>query len=111
VHSLIRFVFWLFSSWNGRKFLLNLGSVIFGLFGTWLMSRRYARKFWRSFLYSFIVPAAYFFIRARICDYIGTSAGINKDIEDSAIDMTIGVYLLFWAFLLQLIALLIDTFC
>ena len=106
MHTLINFVF----SWNHIKFAANLGSVVFGLIGTWLMSRRYARRFWRNLLYSLIVPVAYLFIRARVRGNIKVSADVNKDIEDSAIDMTIGVYMLFWAFALQLIALLIETF-
>ncbi len=98
-------------SWDGLKFLANLGSVVFGIFGTWLMARRYARKFWPNLLFTFLFPALYLVGRGRyVRNFVKVTINTNRDIEDSVIDMTIGLNLLFWAFILQLVALGIDTF-
>jgi hypothetical protein len=97
-------------SWDGLKFLANLGSVVFGILGTWLMSRRYARRLWRNLLYAFVFPILYLLGQgAHVRAFVKATIIANRDIEDSVIDMTIGLNLLFWAFFLQLIALIIET--
>jgi hypothetical protein len=97
-------------SWDGAKFLANLGSVVFGILGTWLMSRRYARRLWRNLLFALVFPVLYLFGQgAYVRDFVKATIIANRDIEDSVIDMTIGLNLLFWAFFLQLIALVIET--
>ena len=107
VHSLVGFVF----SSNGAKFLANLGSVVFGVLGTWLMARRYANRFFVSLVAAFLFPMFFLLRRSgRARDVMNSIAKTNLDVPDSGGDMTIGVYLLFWAFVLQLIALLIETF-
>jgi hypothetical protein len=74
------------------------------------MSRRYARRFWRNLLFTFLFPALYLFGQGGyVRDFIKVAINNNRDIEDSVIDMTIGLNLLFWAFFLQLIALIIET--
>jgi hypothetical protein len=99
-----------FCSWDGLRFLANLGSVIFGILGTWLMSRRYARRLWRNLLFAFVFPILYLFGQGdHVRDFVKVTINVNRDIEDSVIDMTIGLNLLFWAFFLQLIALIIET--
>jgi len=98
-------------SWDGLKFLVNLGSVVFGILGTWLMSRRYARKFWPNLFFTFLFPALYLIGKGGdVRNFVNVSIKSNEDIKDSATDMTIGLYLLFWTFFLQLIALSIETF-
>jgi hypothetical protein len=98
-------------SWDTLKFLANLGSVIFGILGTWLMSRRYARRFWRNLLYASIFPILYLLGQGKhVREFVKATINTNRDIDDSVIDMTIGLNFLFWAFFLQLIALLIETF-
>jgi len=95
---------------DGLKFLANLGSVVFGILGTWLMSRRYARKFWPNLFFTFLYPALYLIGRgAHVRDFLKATINANRDIEDSVIDMVIGLNSLFWAFFLQLIALGIET--
>jgi hypothetical protein len=97
-------------SCDGLKFLAKLGSVAFGVLGTWLMSRRYARRFWPNLFFAFLFPVLYLFGQGgHVRDFVKTTININRDIEDSVIDMTIGLNLLFWAFVLQLIALGIET--
>jgi len=97
-------------SWDGLKFLANLGSVVFGILGTWLMSRRYARSFMRNLLYTFLFPLLILARQGgRVRDFVKETINANRDIEDSVIDMTIGLNSLFWAFFLQLIALGIET--
>jgi hypothetical protein len=98
-------------SWDGLKFLADLGSVIFGVLGTWLMSRRYARKFWPNLLFTLLFPLLFLVGQGRhVRNFVKVTINTNRDIEDSVIDMTIGLNMLFWAFFLQLIALAIETF-
>jgi hypothetical protein len=107
VHRLTVFLL----SWDVLKFLANLGSVIFGVLGTWLMSRRYARRFWANLLYTFLFPLLYLIGQGgHVREFVKETIKTNSDIEDSVVDMTIGLNLLFWAFFLQLIALMIETF-
>lgn len=95
---------------DGLKFLANLGSVVFGILGTWLMARRYARNFGRNLLYTFLFPLLILVgLGGRVRDFVKETINANRDIEDSVIDMTIGLNSLFWAFILQLIALGLDT--
>lgn len=99
-----------FLSWDGLKFLVDLGSVVFGVLGTWLMSRGYARRFWPNLLFAFLFPALYVFGQGRhVRRFVKATINANRDIDDSVIDMTIGLYLLFWAFFLQFIVLMIET--
>jgi len=96
-------------SWAGAKFLANLASAIFGLLGTWLMSRRYADQLVRSLLYSFVSPVLYLSRRGkRVRSFFKAKIEANKDVADSITEMVWGLTLLFWAFFLQLIALLLD---
>lgn len=95
--------------WDGLKSTANVASVVFGILGTWLMSRRYAREFWRNLLFAFLFPLLFLFGQgARVRDFVKTTINTNRDVDDSVIDMTIGLNLLFWAFFLQLIALGIE---
>lgn len=96
-------------SWAGAKFLVNLASAIFGLLGTWLMSRRYANQLIRSLLYSLISPALYLFGKgARVRRFFKAKIDANRDMADSITEMVWGLTLLFWAFFLQLTALFMD---
>lgn len=106
-HSLVSIAI----SWKGAKFLANLGSVIFGILGTWLMARRYANRFFVSLLAAFLFPMFFLLRRAgHARDVMNRITKTNLDVPDSGGDMTIGVYLLFWSFVLQLVALSIDAF-
>jgi hypothetical protein len=97
-------------SWDTLKSLADFGSVIFGILGTWLMSRRYARSLWRNLLFAFIFPILYLVGQGEhVREFVRTTINNNRDIEDSVIDMTIGLNLLFWAFFLQLIALVVEA--
>ncbi len=85
------------------KFLVDTASAIFGLTGTWLMSRRYAEQFFRGVVFAFIVPVLYVFGRGdRVRQFVEAKVMGNKDIPDSAGEMALGLSLLFLAFLLQL---------
>jgi hypothetical protein len=96
---------------EGIKFLADLGSVVFGMLGTWLMSRRYARDFWQNLLSAFLLPLMFLLGRgARFRDVVKKTINANSDIQDSVPDMAMGLYSLFWAFFLQLIALGVETF-
>jgi hypothetical protein len=91
------------------KFWLNMASSIFGITGSWLMSRRYAQQFGRSILFACIAPFLYAFGRGdRVRRFIEAKVSGNKDIPDSASEMALGLALLFLAFLLQLGSTVVD---
>ncbi len=74
------------------------------------MSRRYAEEFWQSVLYAFITPVLFLFgqgerVRAVMTEKIQG----NRDVPDSPADMALGLYLLFWAFFLQLVGLVLEA--
>ena len=91
------------------KFAVNTASAIFGLTGTWLMSRRYAEQFIRGVLFAIIVPFLYVVGRGNhVRKYLEAKTMGNKDIPDSAGEMALGLALLFLAFLLQLGGVVLD---
>lgn len=91
------------------KFLLNMASAIFGITGTWMMSRRYAKQFGRSILFACIAPFLFVFGRGeRVREFINAKITGNKDLPDSASEMALGLALLFLAFVLQLGCAFVD---
>lgn len=91
------------------KFLLNMASAIFGITGTWMMSRRYAKQFGRSILFACIAPLLFVFGRGeRVREFINAKITGNKDLPDSASEMALGLALLFLAFVLQLGCAFVD---
>lgn len=97
------------SCWPSIKFLVNALSAAFGLTGTWLMSRRYARQPLISVLVAVFWPILSLVgLGQRVSDFVAATVRANKDIEDSVTDMVGGLSFLFWAFLLQAIGLCID---
>jgi hypothetical protein len=98
------------ASWTGIKAVIELCGFIFGILGTWLMSRRYARELWRNLVYAFLFPFLILVGKgSRVRDFVKATVNANRDVEDSVTDMTIGLHLLLWAFFLQLIALTIEV--
>ena len=91
------------------KFILNVAGAVFGLLGTWLMSRRYAKQFGRSLLFALISPLLLLFGRkARVRSFVEGKINANRDLPESIVDMSLGLTLLFWAFFLQLVAFVLD---
>lgn len=91
------------------KFFLNAASAIFGITGSWLMSRRYAKQFGRSVLFALIAPILYLLGRGdRVRSFIEAKVTGNKDIPDFPSEMALGLALLFLAFLLQLLSAFVD---
>jgi hypothetical protein len=87
-------------------FVLNFGSAVLGIIGTCLMSRRYAPQLLRSMLYAGAWPFLYLLGQGqRARKFFEVRARINWDLPESAVDMALGLNLLFWAFFLQLVAL------
>jgi hypothetical protein len=84
-------------------------SAIFGIFGTALMSRRFVPKILLGVLFSATYPLMFLFRQGhRVRQYLVSRASLNEDLKDSPGDMTLGMILLFWAFFLQLISLLLK---
>ena len=91
------------------KFIVNFVSAVLGLVGTWLMSRRYARQFGRSFLYALVSPVLLLLGRGgRLRGFVKGKINASRDLPDSVTDMVLGLMLLFWAFFLQLVGLILD---
>lgn len=87
------------------------GSAILGMLGAALMSRRYAPQILRSLIYALSWPILCILGQGqRARAFFIARAKINWDIPDSPADMSLGLNLLFWAFFLQLISLLMKTF-
>jgi len=86
-------------------FATDCASAVAGMFGTWLMSRRYAPRFWRGLLFAVFSP--FLFLRGkgpRVRKFYETSVRVNDNVPESPADMALGLNLLFWAFFLQLLA-------
>ncbi len=91
------------------SFILSFASAVLGMVGTCLMSRRYAPKFFHSMLDAAISPFLFLVGRGeRVRKFFTARAKINWDVPESAADMALGMTLLFWAFFLQLVALLVE---
>ncbi len=92
------------------KLAIEAASAVFGMLGTWLMARRYADPLLRSLLYAVVWPVLIIAGKAdRIRQFIQAKVNANRDVPDSIADMVIGLNLLFLAFLLQFIALLMEV--
>jgi hypothetical protein len=97
-------------TWVTLKFAIECASAVLGMTGTWLLSRRYADPFWQSVLYAIkwavLAPTPWGKnTRKTIQDLVN----MNRDVPDSIIDMVLGLNLIFWAFLLQLAALVMGA--
>jgi len=91
------------------KTTLEVASAVFGLLGTWLMSRRYAKEFGRSLAYALITPILFLIGRGdRARSFMKEKIKGNRDLPDSAGEMALGLNLLFWAFFLQLVAPFVE---
>jgi hypothetical protein len=101
----------LFPPWMlTSKFVVNLASAVFGMLGTWMISRRYASEFLRSIFFALSWPILALFMQGhRVRDYFRRKIIANRDVTDSVVDMVVGVNLLFWAFFLQLAGIVIDA--
>jgi hypothetical protein len=101
----------LFPPWMlTSKFLVNMGSAVFGMLGTWMISRRYATEFLRSIFFALSWPILVVLGQGhRVRDYFRGKINANRDVTDSVVDMVVGVNLLFWAFFLQLAGIIIDA--
>jgi hypothetical protein len=96
--------------WVTAKLIVNTGSAVFGLAGTWLMARRYAREPVRALFYAMLWPVILLTGgRNRVRDFLKAKIELNRDVPDSPIDMVLGLNLLFLAFLLQLVALYLEA--
>lgn len=92
------------------KFAVNLVAAMLGIAGTWLMSRRYARYFWRNVLYTILFPFLYILGQGKHArNFFTEKIRTNQDLPDSLSSMVLGIAFLFWAFFFQLIALFLEV--
>lgn len=104
--SFVLFPAWMLTS----KFVVNMASAVFGMLGTWKISRRYATGFLRSIFFALSWPVFVIFLQGhRVRDYFTEKINANRDVSDSVVDMVVGVNLLFWAFFLQLAGIAIEA--
>lgn len=91
------------------KLIIEMASGLFGMLGTWFMSRRYAHELWRSLIYAATWPIFFLVGQGKRLQYaFKAKAGLNRDVPDSVADMVLGLNLLFWAFFLQMVALFFE---
>lgn len=84
-------------------------SAIFGILGTVLMARRCGRQISRSILYAATWPFFLVVGQGRHAQkFFVARAKLSWDRPESPADMTLGLNLLFWAFFLQLISLILK---
>jgi hypothetical protein len=84
-------------------------SAIFGILGTVLMARRCGRQIGRSILYALTWPVFLLVGKGgHARKFFIARANMNWNTAESPADMTLGLNLLFWAFFLQLISLILK---
>jgi len=84
-------------------------SAVFGIWGTALMSRRFAPQIVRSMLFALTYPLMVLLLQGRrVRQYFISKAKLSEHREDSLADMTLGLNLLFWGFFLQLVSLILK---
>jgi len=85
------------------KMAAEVASAFFGLAGTWLMARRYAREPIRALFFAMLWPVIFGLGgRTRVRDFLREKIRLNEDVPDSPISMVLGLNCLFIAFLIQL---------
>ncbi len=92
------------------KLAVNVASAAFGIIGTWLMAKRYAREPLRALFFAALLPFIVLFRgRAAVRAFLRAKIALNSDVPDSPIDMILGLNLLFLAFVLQLVGLYLEA--
>jgi hypothetical protein len=100
------------TAWQGitPKLALEIAGAAFGVLGTWLMSRRYAESFLQNVLLALSWPVLILFGQGnRIRKVVKARFDANRDLPESIVDMVLGLNLLFWAFFLQVAALVLEA--
>gem|GEM_PF-6931595 len=96
---------------GGVTFVLNFGSCVAGVLGTYFMSRRYAKTFLTFIFFAFADPLMRLLGRADQVDaFHALRMKGNRDVPDAVADMISGLNLLFWAFVAQMLSLLVSLF-
>src|SRR5271170_4982939 len=90
---------------------LDALSAILGMVGTYFMAKRYASGFLWGLLFAIVGTFLYLVGRGKQVRRFYTAGQLgNKDIEDAAGDVALGLNLLFVAFLFQLVRISISMF-
>lgn len=83
-------------------------SAVFGAFAAYLMSRRYASGFLTGLVFALLAPVMFLLGRGEhVRRYYEARLSANRDVPLSEGQMVLGLNLLFWAFFLQLLGLLL----
>jgi hypothetical protein len=94
--------------WGER--VCAVGSALLGIYGSYLVTRRYVQTFIAAALIAFFAPFFSLFGKGQwINDYIRSNLRNNLDVPDSASDLVFGLSYLFWAFVGQLLVVLFSS--
>jgi hypothetical protein len=91
------------------RIYLELGSAIFGIFGTLLMTRRYTSGTPMALLIALMAPVLYLAGQGeRVREFYTARTRANREVPVAASRMALGLNLLCWAFFLQLLLAFIS---
>jgi hypothetical protein len=92
------------------KMIAEVVSACFGLAGTWLMARRYAREPIRALIFAMLWPFVFLWGgQARVREFLREKIELNQDVPDSPISMVLGLNCLFIAFLIQFVVVYLEA--
>jgi hypothetical protein len=95
---------------DSAKLIAEMASASFGLAGSWLMARRYAREPIRALFFAMLWPVIFLAGgRNRVREFLREKIRLNDDVPDSPISMVLGLNCLFVAFLLQLVVVYLEA--
>lgn len=89
--------------------VLEIGSALFGIYGTYLMSRRYTTSLAFFLVLALFAPIMFALGRGKVVhDYYENRTLANRDVPIATNRMALGLSLLCWAFFFQLLQVLIG---
>jgi len=84
--------------------LLDIGSAVLGIWGTYLMSRRYTTSLLLFLVLALVTPVMFLLGRGQaVYDYYEKRTMANRDVPVAIGRMALGLGLLCWAFFFQLL--------
>lgn len=92
------------------KLIAEVISAAFGMIGSWLMARRYAREPFRALFFAVIWPIAFLIAgRQQLHEFLAEKIKLNEDVPDSPFGMVLGLSCLLIAFLVQIVVVYLEA--
>ena len=89
--------------------VLEIGSALFGIYGTYLMSRRYTTSLVLFLALALFAPVMFALGKGKtVHDYYENRTLANRDVPIATNRMALGLSLLCWAFFFQLLRAVIG---